>query len=166
MPPTTRRANPAVIIELSSDDSSDDELPVARSDTFTPPEIQTLSDDDGAVDDDDLDIDELLEEVQVQEVQIDFTEQDCLDRVLEMFPDIAHDHVRQLYRERPNAGVTGARWCQQMIERILECGEKYPRQKREERKRKRGNSIYESEEAMQWENADRDPAGSAYAQAT
>lgn len=84
----------------------------------------------------------------------------CLKEVVEVFPDISHDHVKKLYDEhsvpmlhdfanRRNLSLS-------VIEQILDAG-KYPKEKdrlREikELKRKRENCSNPVEEAARWKN--------------
>ncbi|OJD38700.1 ring finger protein [Diplodia corticola] len=68
------------------------------------------------------------------------TEDDCLAKVLEIYPDISHDHVRHMFRGGLDVGMlSDSTWCDQLIVRILEEG-KYPTEREAKRaalKRKR-----------------------------
>lgn len=68
------------------------------------------------------------------------TEDECLARVLEIYPDISHDHVRHMFRGGLDVGMlSDSTWCSQLIERILDEG-KYPTEREAKRaalKRKR-----------------------------
>ena len=90
-------------------------------------------------------------------------EQACLERVLEVFPDIDHEHVRQLYQARPLAregGAPNGTPSEELILKILDGGV-YPKEKerRSELKRKRAASAGSNEEeTAAWEAADRERA--------
>lgn len=94
-------------------------------------------------------------------------EQACLEKVLEVFPDIDHEHVRQLYDARPLAaegGVAYGTLSEELILKILDGGV-YPKEKerRNELKRKRAASADSSErETAAWEAADREKASLSY----
>lgn len=68
------------------------------------------------------------------------TESECLERVLEIYPDISHDHVRDMFRGGLQVGMPAdSSWCDQLIVRILDEG-KYPTEREAKRaalKRKR-----------------------------
>ncbi|KAL1644690.1 hypothetical protein SLS58_004151 [Diplodia intermedia] len=68
------------------------------------------------------------------------TEDECLERVLEIYPDISHDHVRRMFRGGLDVGMLAdSTWCDQLIVRILDEG-KYPTEREAKRaalKRKR-----------------------------
>jgi len=70
-----------------------------------------------------------------------WTEEDCLHRILEIFPDIAHDHVRQLYQDKSQGGASGVELYDDLVRLILDS-ESYPkeRERRQELKRKRQDS--------------------------
>jgi len=97
-------------------------------------------------------------------------EQACLEKVLEVFPDIDHEHVRQLYQARPlvpegSALIENA--SEELILKILDGGV-YPKEKerRSELKRKRATSAGSSEgETAAWEAADRERASGHYSDA-
>jgi len=96
-------------------------------------------------------------------------EQACLEKVLEVFPDIDHEHVRQLYQARPLAaeGVAlNGTPSEELILKILDGGI-YPKEKerRNELKRKRAVSAGSSEgEMAAWEAADREKASGHYSE--
>lgn len=66
------------------------------------------------------------------------TDDDCLNRLLEVFPDIAHDHVLRLCRSRVRQGTCGPELCDVLVAHILDSGQ-YPkeRDRRLELKRKK-----------------------------
>lgn len=93
----------------------------------------------------------------------------CLNRVLEVFPDIDHEHVRQLYQARPvvaeEARPSGDP-SGELIVKILDAGD-YPKEKdrRKELKRKRAASAGSSQgETAAWEAADRERGSTQYSE--
>lgn len=92
----------------------------------------------------------------------------CLAEILEVFPDICHDHVRQLYDaqlqkttddDSQRAGIT-----QELILQILDF-KNYPKEKDRinELKRKRSDIVNsDEEEAARWNDVDRGPQTNAY----
>lgn len=68
------------------------------------------------------------------------TEDECRQRILEVFPDIELDHVTNMIRERGDAVERTPHWCGRLIEQILDEGT-YPkeRDKRNSLKRKRND---------------------------
>lgn len=97
-------------------------------------------------------------------------EQACLEKVLEVFPDIDHEHVRQLYEARPLVPEGSAHIeiaYEELILKILDGGI-YPKEKerRNELKRKRATSARSNEvETAAWEAADRERASGHYSDA-
>jgi len=91
-----------------------------------------------------------------------FAEQQCLQKVLDIFPDIAHDYVLKLFKDGSQEGITGSAWCDRLIVQILDSGA-YPkeRDRRQELKRKRRDSQ-EEDGIAEFEKADRENAGHAY----
>ena len=88
----------------------------------------------------------------------------CLREVLEIFPDISHEHVQQLYNKHMAAMVPAEQRegivAQALIEAILDGG-RYPKEKdrMKELKRKRNDKETDEEEAAKWKQADlRDPS--------
>lgn len=88
----------------------------------------------------------------------------CLAEVLEVFPDISHDHVQQLYNVRSVADQQAQdktpveRISLEIITQILDGG-RYPKEKDHvnELKRKRTQAIdSDEEEEIQWRNAKRE----------
>ncbi|KAK0938152.1 hypothetical protein LTR29_010263 [Friedmanniomyces endolithicus] len=92
----------------------------------------------------------------------EFTVDACLRRVLEIFPDINHEHVHKLYRGFDETGeyeaIAGPARLDNIIEQLV-SGVSYPKQekgKQPVRKRKRENSIDDAD-VKQWERRDREP---------
>ncbi|KAM0716061.1 hypothetical protein Q7P37_008575 [Cladosporium fusiforme] len=87
------------------------------------------------------------------------TEDHCLARVYEMFPDVCPDHVSTLYTEvaREDAGLPIAVYLDRIIEKMLST-ESYPKRRKESQqlKRKREESV--DEDRMRWEGEGRDVA--------
>ena len=84
----------------------------------------------------------------------------CLNEITEVFPDISHDHVKQLYEKHSDPLLqdfaNSRALSQSLIEQILDAG-KYPKEKdrlREirELKRKREDPRSPEEEAARWKN--------------
>ncbi|KAI9782754.1 MAG: hypothetical protein M1835_003946 [Candelina submexicana] len=81
----------------------------------------------------------------------------CLDRILEVFPDICHDHIGQLYENRPAEIDVGNDPSSALILKILDSGT-YPKEKdrKIDLKRKREEEATDDEkEAATWEGRDR-----------
>ncbi|KAI9869607.1 MAG: hypothetical protein M1830_005302 [Pleopsidium flavum] len=96
-------------------------------------------------------------------------EEVCLNRVLEVFPDIDHEHVRQLYKARPVIAGEAAPHndpSEHLIVKVLDAGT-YPKEKdrRKELKRKRAASAASSQgETAAWEVAEREKATTQYSE--
>ncbi len=165
-----------IVIEL--DDSSDEEEEYA-----TPLMGSQTGDDSRLAAEDDADDHPLpfflLDEWDFEPFADDFVlneapepvdpEQVCLNRVLEIFPDIDHEHVRQLYKTRPvvaEGAPPNDDPSEQLIVKILDAGT-YPKEKdrRTELKRKRAASATSSRgETAAWETADRERATAQYSE--
>lgn len=81
------------------------------------------------------------------------TEDKCLMQVLQILPDISHDHVLQLFKSAPPTPADGHDWIQAFIGNILEDSN-YPKQKDSLRGTKRKREALEEEEWKQYENAE------------
>lgn len=83
----------------------------------------------------------------------------CLHGVLEVFPDISHDHVQQIYDKGIEATGPYERhnntMAQKLIGEILDSG-KYPKERDRirELKRKRSDKDIDEEEAAKWKYMD------------
>jgi hypothetical protein len=77
-----------------------------------------------------------------------FTEADCLSKVLEIFPDICHNHVVTRFREGVANGLHPRLWCDDLIVEIIEA-KIYPKEK--DKKRKRAASDVEEEKDPEWD---------------
>ncbi|KAK4693198.1 hypothetical protein P7C71_g4153, partial [Lecanoromycetidae sp. Uapishka_2] len=83
----------------------------------------------------------------------------CLNEILEVFPDISHEHVQQIYEK--HIQVTGpyqppeVTVAQTLIEKILDKGT-YPKERDRirELKRKRSQGNTDAEEAARWKYSD------------
>ena len=96
--------------------------------------------------------------------------QTCLHAVIDVFPDICHEHVQQLYDARledpetmqpPLRAFAADAVAQEIVMQILDGGGKYPKEKDRirELKRKRSMKINsDDEEANRWRDAARDDA--------
>ena len=78
----------------------------------------------------------------------------CLKGITEIFPEICHDHVKQLYDQRRMALEYDEDITQALIEQIMDSG-KYPQErdrlkKLKELKRKREDQRSDDEEAARW----------------
>ncbi|KAF2094612.1 hypothetical protein NA57DRAFT_80411 [Rhizodiscina lignyota] len=71
------------------------------------------------------------------------TEESCLQQVLQVLPEISHQHVRDLYNEAPPAPFEGAEWLAAFIGNIVESG-KYPTEREAQKgvKRKRDAELF------------------------
>lgn len=79
----------------------------------------------------------------------------CLTRILELFPDISHQHVRELYNHHKNYDHTQGRAESRTIENIIEDilqNPSYPKQRDAKRKR-----TPESDDETQWKADANDP---------
>lgn len=111
----------------------------------------------------------LQEEWQMQELAMlnMLTEDDCLQRILEIFPDIAHDHVLESYRAKFTYGIetpelsTVTAWRTDFVNTLIESG-KYPkeRERRQELKRKREDSN--RDDATEFEKENREAVDQSY----
>ena len=92
----------------------------------------------------------------------DVTADMCLQRVLEIFPDISHEHVLKLYEDLGKEGdyetLPGQARVDNIIEQLADSTS-YPKQERGKLKRKREPSIDENE-AQKYEKQDRIPVPS------
>ncbi|KAL6719317.1 hypothetical protein ACLMJK_003556 [Lecanora helva] len=85
--------------------------------------------------------------------------QACLNKVLEVFPDVSHDHTRRLYDENVGSFNLHTRRAEELgpvlIEKILDGGV-YPkeRDRLRELKRKRSDREVDEEEAAKWRHMD------------
>ena len=83
----------------------------------------------------------------------------CLQRVLEIFPDISHEHVVKLYNDFGHEGdyetLPGQARLDNIIEQLVSAPS-YPKQEKGKLKRKREPSIDEND-AKKWERQDRVP---------
>ncbi|KAF2204861.1 hypothetical protein GQ43DRAFT_363710 [Delitschia confertaspora ATCC 74209] len=81
------------------------------------------------------------------------TEQECQQKILDVFPDIERDHVLNLIRERSAPVERTARWCERLIGAILDGGQ-YPKERDKVKELKRKRSDDEDDELIaQYENA-------------
>ena len=88
---------------------------------------------------------------------------ECLGRLLEVFPDISHDHAKSLYEARraPNADLQydlGRDLAQGLIMQVLDSGD-YPkeRERLNELKRKRSTvTTSDDERVAKWRNTKRE----------
>ncbi|KAK1087357.1 hypothetical protein LTR33_001095 [Friedmanniomyces endolithicus] len=100
--------------------------------------------------------------IQAPALSEEFTVDTCLRRVLEIFPDINHEHVHKLYSGFDETGeyeaISGPARLDNIIEQLV-SGVSYPKQekgKQPVRKRKRENSV-DDPDIKQWERQGRDP---------
>lgn len=89
-----------------------------------------------------------------------YTADSCLQQVLEIFPDVQHEHVLQLYRDFDETSgyepLPGPARFDSIIDKLLTA--EYPKQTKGKQplKRKRESSV-ESDDTKQWESANREP---------
>nr|OQO20942.1 hypothetical protein B0A51_11454 [Rachicladosporium sp. CCFEE 5018] len=93
-----------------------------------------------------------------------FTVDTCLQRVLELFPDVCHDHVIRLYQQHDDnngyEAIPGPARLDSIIDSLL-TDSTYPRQKSiSDLKRKRADSREDADAALllRWEREDRETA--------
>ncbi|KAK5701425.1 hypothetical protein LTR17_022618 [Elasticomyces elasticus] len=91
----------------------------------------------------------------------EFNADTCLQRVLEIFPDISHEHIHKLYSAFDESSdyenLSGPARLDNIIEQLV-SGTSYPKQEKSKqpaRKRKREDSIDETD-TKKWERQDRD----------
>ena len=98
------------------------------------------------------------------EVQISSGFGGCLEKILEVFPDISHEHCREIYDAQMLNPVEGQPVAQTLITQILDKG-KYPKEKdrQKELKRKRLTNS-DDEEVAYLKNLERGEVTSEYAQ--
>lgn len=82
----------------------------------------------------------------------------CLKEILELFPDVSHEHARGLYDRWINNPGPRQNVVQDLIEQILDGG-RYPKERErlrelKELKRKREDKNSDDEEAERWKFAD------------
>lgn len=149
------------IIDLGSDSEG---LDFSNEDLLTLDDIEATFEGDGN-DPDDLRFGRIPDVPRPQPFQIDTRTryEICLSGVLEVFPDISHDHVRQLYDtwtkdDGTNDGVNERNVVPEITTQILDAG-KYPKEKdrMKELKRKRSPQLSsDEEEEAQWKDAKRE----------
>ncbi|KAI7198944.1 hypothetical protein KC324_g3509 [Hortaea werneckii] len=87
----------------------------------------------------------------------EITAEDCLQLVLEIFPDVSHEHVLQLYDSFE--ALSGKTKRDNIIEKLVSNSD-YPKQEKQtQRKRKRAASTDDSD-AQRWEKQEREVAPS------
>lgn len=85
--------------------------------------------------------------------------QSCLKEIVEVFPDISHDHVQQIYNQHMGVPILNQRQegrvAPTLIEKILDGGN-YPKERDRirELKRKRSDKDADEEEAAKWKYLD------------
>lgn len=133
----------------------EDQAPAAFGLAQQAAEVSTPSDDFGLVAGDDM---------VAATLSVEFTVDICLQRVLEMFPQISHDYVRKLYNDFDNNGkyeiLPGEARFHNILDQLI-SSDSYPKQeksKQADRKRKREDSIDESVDTARWQRADRETA--------
>ena len=96
------------------------------------------------------------------EVQIASCFDSCLEKILEVFPDISHEHCREIYDAQMLNPVEGQLIAQTLITQILDKG-KYPKEKdrQKELKRKRLTNS-DDEEIAYLKNLERGEATFEY----
>ena len=157
------------IIEIE-DDSDDSSLPSGDEAFYSLNEVDAAFNDE-----DNLDSTVLQGERNLRTPLGGFPEyrnfyQSCLNAVVEVFPDICHDHVQQLYDARleeqqalepPGLMPAIAIVSQELVMKVLDGGGKYPKEKDRIRELKRKRSLKlnsDAEEAARWKEAARDEA--------
>lgn len=91
-----------------------------------------------------------------------FTVDTCLQRVLAIFPDINHEHVRKLYADfdadEALQSLSGSSRFENIVEKLV-SGENYPKEERNKPKKKRKRENEEDEASTKrWEGPARDTA--------
>ncbi|KAL8931032.1 MAG: hypothetical protein Q9208_000134 [Pyrenodesmia sp. 3 TL-2023] len=88
----------------------------------------------------------------------------CLTEVLEIFPDVSHEYVKNLYDQHPNIRTAGRSPTADIISKLLDEKE-YPKEsdRLKERKRKRRSEAdSDNERAAEWRNMKRIVPDSVY----
>lgn len=91
------------------------------------------------------------------------TDESCLQHVLEVFPDISLQHVRDLYNKAPPGLSDGEQWLQTFIGNIVESG-KYPTEKEAQKGQKRKRDA-EDEQDLSDSGEEQNASDKAYADA-
>ncbi|KAL8716594.1 MAG: hypothetical protein Q9225_006084 [Loekoesia sp. 1 TL-2023] len=148
---------PQNVIEIK--DESDDDQDVRLEDFMTAEELNTVLQGPLAG----LDHQETYENLESSMAEVTSppamaTYEQCLQEVLEVFPDISHEHVKELYDGRQTVEVVAPNipMPEALISLILDGG-KYPkeRDRLNELKRKRLSELNSDDErAAEWKNAD------------
>ena len=157
------------IIEID-DDSDDASLPSGDETFFSLNEVEAAFNDEDTIDPTLIQCEQNRRTPQGGLPEYRNFYQTCLNAVIEVFPDICHDHVQQLY----DAGLqdpenlqpavlmhTPQDISQGIIMKILDGGGKYPKEKDriKELKRKRSMKLNsDDEEAARWRDAAKDDA--------
>lgn len=101
--------------------------------------------------------------IEVSQHHRDFTFEDCLLHVLEIFPDISHDHVNNLWSSFDHEGdyeiLSGRARLDNIVEQLVSATT-YPKEKKGKRKRKREESVDGPIDLKRWDRADRVPVPS------
>lgn len=87
------------------------------------------------------------------------TENECLQMVMDVLPDIATDHVLGLIRKSTTDTTRTAALCEDLITQLLD-GEAYPKEADEAKNNKRKRE--DEDEWREYEKAERDPAIASY----
>ena len=120
--------------------------------------------DGGLLDQDILDMEEnvMLPAEPLIDVDVTAGYDTCLQEVLEIFPDISLDHVRQLYDAQLLQPRDGQAIAQHLTTQILDAG-KYPKEKDRLKELKRKRFADSDEEEVAYvENLERNPYDSHY----
>lgn len=92
------------------------------------------------------------EELSTMTTREPYTETQCLEQVLQVLPDISHDHVLRLFRKAPPSEADRDDWFQAFINNILEGG-KYPTQRDYRRGSKRKLQAEDEDNFDEFEKA-------------
>jgi hypothetical protein len=98
-----------------------------------------------------------VEQPPIPDAEPDLSQEDCLSRVYDLFPDICPEHATKICnRAGQNSLLSGAALLDQVVEKLL-ADNTYPKRKKETQnlKRKREESVDHGFE--QWERENREP---------
>ncbi|KAI7270645.1 hypothetical protein KC345_g7385 [Hortaea werneckii] len=85
----------------------------------------------------------------------EITPESCLQLVLEIFPDVSHEHVRHLYDSFE--AVSGKTKRDNIIEKLV-SDPTYPKQERQTQKKRKRAASTDKSDAQRWEKQDREVA--------
>lgn len=98
------------------------------------------------------------------ETQVVLSYESCLAEILEVFPDVSHEHVKNLYDQHPNVRTAGHSPTGEIISKLLDEKEypKEPDRLKERKRKRRSEADSDDERAAEWKNMERIGPDSEY----